>query len=59
MEYTKLILGLVLTITFIWLLVKNSKRTSFINALLRVDTILGMIAGMYLTFSSAYSLLVQ
>ena len=59
MNYMNLILGIVLTVTFIWLLVKNSKRTSFINALLRVDTILGMIAGMYLTFSSAYSLLVQ
>jgi Mg2+/citrate symporter len=59
MEYFKLILGLGLTVTFIWLLMKNSKRTSFVNALLRVDTILGLVAGVYLVFTSTYSLLIN
>ena len=31
MEYIKLILGLALSVTFIWLLVKNSKRSGFIS----------------------------
>ena len=59
MEYFKLIFGLGLTATFIWLLLKNSKRTNFINALLRVDTILGLVAGVYLVFTSTYSLLIH
>ena len=59
MEYFKLIFGLALTATFIWLLLKNSKRTNFINALLRVDTILGLVAGVYLVFTSTYSLLIH
>lgn len=58
MEYLKIIVGLALTATFIWLLLKNSKRTSFINALLRFDTVSGLIAGVYLVFTSTYSLLV-
>ena len=59
MEYLKLILGLVLTVTFIWLLMKNSKRTNFVNSLLRVDTILGLAGGVYLIFASTYALLVH
>ena len=59
MVFLKLILGIGLTVTFIWILVKNSKRTSFINALLRVDTILGVTAGAYLILTSTYSLLIQ
>ncbi len=59
MEYFKLILGLGLTVIFIWLLMKNSKRTSFLNALLRLDTIIGLVAGVYLVFTSTYSLLAQ
>jgi hypothetical protein len=59
MEYIKLIVGLGLTVTFIWLLLNNSKRTNFINALLRLDTILGLVAGVYLVCASTYSLLVH
>jgi len=59
MEYIKLTLGLGLTVTFIWLLMKNSKSTNFINALLRIDTILGLVAGVYLVCASTYSLLVS
>jgi|688.fasta_scaffold1396658_1 hypothetical protein len=59
MEYVNLVAGVGLTATFIWLLLQNSKRISFINALLRVDTVFGLIAGVYLVFTSTYSLLVQ
>ena len=59
MEYIKLISGLVLAVTFIWLLMKNGKRTGFVNALLRVDTVLGIVAGVYLIFASTFSLLVH
>jgi hypothetical protein len=59
MEYFKLILGIVLLVAFTWILVKNSNRTSFIHALLRIDTLLGLVASVYLVFTSAYSLLVQ
>jgi hypothetical protein len=59
MEYFRLLVGFGLTVTFIWLLFKNSKRINFINAILRFDTILGLVAGFYFVFSSAYSLLVQ
>jgi hypothetical protein len=59
MEYVNLVAGVGLTATFIWLLLQNSKRISFINALLRVDTVFGLIAGVYIVFTSTYSLLVQ
>lgn len=59
MEYLKLILGIMLTASFIWILVKNSRRSGFIHALLRIDTIIGVVAGVYLIFTSAYTLLVQ
>jgi len=59
MEFIKLILGIGLVVVFIWVLMKNSNRTSFINALLRVDTAFGIIAGIYLVFSATYSLLAQ
>jgi hypothetical protein len=57
MEYFMLIVGLGFTTTFVWLLLKNSKRTSFISTLLRFDTVFGLIAGVYLVFTSTYSIL--
>jgi hypothetical protein len=59
MEYINLILGLGLTVTFMWLLMQNSKRTGFMNALLRFDTLPGIVAGIYLVFTSTISLFVQ
>jgi len=58
MEFFKLISGIILTVVFLWILVRNSKRTGFIHALGRIDTILGVIAGIYLTLTSAISLLI-
>lgn len=57
MDYLKLVLGLVLTSAFFWLLLRNSDRKGFFNSLLRVDTIIGLCAGLYLVFSSSLSLL--
>ena len=58
MEYLKLVVGLVLTIVFIWLLRRNFKKSGFIPALLRLDTIGGIIAGLYLAVTSIHSLLI-
>lgn len=52
MEYFKFIAGIVLTVVFLWILMRNSKRSGFIHALLRIDTILGVAAGLYLIISS-------
>ena len=52
MLYFKLISGIVLIAVFGWLLVRNSKRSTFLSALLSIDIILGLIAGLYLIFSS-------
>lgn len=57
MEYLNLVLGIILLAAFTWILVSNSKRKGFIHSLLRIDTILGIVAGLYLTMSSIASLL--
>ena len=57
MEYTNLVLGIVLLITFVWILIKNSNRTGILHAILRIDTMVGVVAGLYLTVSSIISLL--
>ena len=59
MEYFKLITGVILVIVFFWILSKNSKRTIFLHAIIRVDTILGIAAGLYLVFSSLGSLILR
>jgi uncharacterized membrane protein len=57
MEYTKLFLGITLIIVFTWLLFRNMKRSSLLHSLLRIDTILGLIAGLYLVTGFIYSIL--
>jgi hypothetical protein len=57
MEYIKLILGIILILVFSWLLIRNLKRSGFMNALLRIDTIGGIIAGFYLVITSIGSLM--
>jgi hypothetical protein len=59
MEYIKLILGIGLFAAFSWILVKNSRRSGLLHSLLRIDTIVGMVAGLYLVFTSVQSLLFQ
>jgi hypothetical protein len=57
MDYIKLIAGIGLLVIFTWILLKNSKRSGFMHALFRIDTILGMAAGCYLVYTSFYSLI--
>ncbi len=57
MEYIKLILGIGFLVAFAWILVRNSKRSGFLHALIRIDTVVGMVAGIYLVFTSIHSLL--
>lgn len=59
MDYLKLILGIAFLTIFTWILISNSRRSGFIHTLFRIDTIIGMVAGLYLTFTSAYALFVQ
>ena len=59
MEYIQLMIGILLILIFSWLLVKNLKRKGFMNALLRIDTIGGIIAGFYLIITSIGSLMGQ
>ena len=59
MEYFKLISGVVLVAVFFWILTKNSRRTSFLHAIIRVDTVLGTVVGLYLVFTFVNSLLFQ
>lgn len=59
MEYFKLISGVVLVAVFFWILTKNSRRTGFLQAIIRVDTVLGTVVGLYLVFTFVNSLLFQ
>lgn len=56
MEYTKLTLGIALLVAFTWILFRNSKRSGLLHALIRIDTIVGMIAGLYLVITAVHSL---
>lgn len=58
MEVMKLISGIGLLVVFTWILIKNSRRSGFIHNLFRIDTIVGMVAGLYLLFISIQSFLV-
>ena len=57
MEYFKLVLGIMLIVGFAWILANNSKRSGFVNALLRIDTLTIIIVDLYLVFTSVNSLL--
>jgi hypothetical protein len=54
MEYFNLILGVVLVIAFTWILIRNSKRSGLLHSLLRIDTIGGIVGGLYLVFASVF-----
>jgi hypothetical protein len=56
MDYMKLISGIVLLAVFTWILVRTSKRTGSLHMLTRMDTIVGVIAGLYLVITSVKSL---
>jgi hypothetical protein len=57
MLYFKLVIGIAILTTSIWLFRRNWKSSGFMHAILRVDTILGVAAGSYLTITSVVFLL--
>ncbi len=57
MEYIKLLLGIALLAAFTWILIRNSKRTGILQALLRIETVVGMVAGFYLITTAINSLM--
>jgi hypothetical protein len=56
-DYLKLFLGIILLAVFTWILIQNRKRIGIMHSLMRVDTLLGIIAGLYLTATSLAVLL--
>ena len=56
MDYVKLVAGLLLLIVFGWLLIRNGKRTGFLQAFFSIDILLGLIAGFYLLITSVVSI---
>jgi hypothetical protein len=59
MEYMMLILGIGLLAIFTWILIRNWKRTGMIHTLFRIDTIVGVLAGLYFVFASVKSLILD
>jgi hypothetical protein len=56
MDILKLIIGLVILAVFAWIFKKNINRKGVIHSLFRIDTVIGLVAGFYLIFTSIYSL---
>lgn len=56
MEYIELFAGFVLIVVFAWILVRNSKRTGWQSAVLTLDNVLIIIAGICLVIFSTRSL---
>ena len=57
MEYLELILGVILTVTYTWLVIRRRrKKSSFFESIFHFDIMIGMIAGLYLVVTSIYSL---
>lgn len=50
MKYLELTLGLILTVTYTWLVIRRRKKSSFIESIFHFDVMIGMIAGLYLLF---------
>lgn len=59
MEYMKLLLGIALLALCTWIFLRNKNRSGFIHTLFRIDTIAGMVVGLYLIFTATHSLLVH
>jgi hypothetical protein len=56
MDYLELTLGIILTVTYIWLIMRRRKKSSLLESVFHFDIIIGMIAGLYLIITSIYSL---
>jgi hypothetical protein len=56
MDYLELTLGIILIVTYIWLIMRRRKKSSLLESVFHFDIIIGMIAGLYLIITSIYSL---
>lgn len=52
----KLILGIGILVAFSWILVRNSNRNGILHSLFRFETVIGIIAGVYLVLTAVLSL---
>lgn len=52
MDYIKLVIGLVLIMVFVWIFIRNFKRSGFASAVIRLDTVVAIIVGVYLVVTS-------
>ncbi|MGC1240341.1 MAG: hypothetical protein WA874_02075 [Chryseosolibacter sp.] len=57
MEIYKLVAGILVLGICTWILARNKDRKGFIHAVFRVDTLIGIIGGIYLILSSTIALL--
>jgi hypothetical protein len=57
MEYFKLLLGIGFTIVFTWAFFRNSKKSGFVPSLFSLETMIGLIAGIYIVIISINSLI--
>jgi len=56
MDYLELTLGIILTVTYIWLILRRRKQSSLLESIFHFEILLGLIAGLYLIITSIYSL---
>ena len=57
MVIAKLVSGIALLIVFGWILPRNKERKGVIHSLFRIDTLVGIVAGIYLILTSVISIL--
>lgn len=56
MKYLELALGIILTVTYTWLIIRRRNKSGFFDSIFHFDIMIGMIAGLYLIVTSIYSL---
>lgn len=56
MVIAKLVSGIALLIVFGWILLRNKERKGVIHSLFRIDTLVGIVAGIYLILTSVISI---
>ena len=56
MEYFNLVFGIGLILVFLWLLIENRKRSHILY--FPIDTIIGIVVGVYLVVVSIQSLII-
>jgi hypothetical protein len=57
MTVMNLVLGIMLLVLFLWIFAKNMKRSGILHTLFRIETLLGIGAGLYLTITAVIALI--